>query len=128
MDPKPDTAPDINPVSDPDYVIPGAPAGTRVVQIDKDSFQQLSQAEVSIHRWNGKYMELGMEMRGIESTVHTLQQHKADLMASTLKELGVDIEQYQIATVGPDGRVILVPRQGRPAPPPAEKPAPPPAD
>lgn len=124
MDSQPDTAPDINPASDPDHVVPGAPAGTRVVQIDKESLQQLNQAEVSIHRWNGKYMELGMEMRGIESTVHALQQHKAELMTSTLEKLGVDVKRFNIATVLPDGRAFLVPNKGQPAGPAPADPAP----
>jgi len=115
MDPKP------NQPQNPGPARPGQP---QVVQIDEESVQKLSQVEMSIVTWNGKYMALALEMRGIESTVFTLQKHKEHLMEEALKKLGLDIGQFEVAQVAPGGRAILIPRKSGPPGPNGSRPRP----
>lgn len=111
MDPKPN-----QPQNQPQSPGPGRAVQPQVVQIDEESVQKLSQVEMSIVQWNGKYMALALEMRGIESTVFTLQKHKEQLMEDALKKIGMDIGQFEVAQVAPGGRAVLIPRRTPPGP------------
>lgn len=103
---------------------PGAPDAV-VVKIGPERVQALFKADQSIQFWAVKHVDLSLELRGIEATVHGLREHKSQIMAEALKEIGVDIKKFAHARMGPDGTVQLVPAppsaspadQGQPAQP-----------
>lgn len=101
--------------------IPGAPSGSRFAKIDVDSTTQMSQVEMSIHRWSAKYIELALEMRKMESTIHSLQQHKVEIMTDALEKIGVKMSDYEAVKMTPDGQVLLIPNP-TPAPTPTDTP------
>lgn len=77
------------------------------VKIADDKAKELILAESSIQSWSIQYMELTLQLRGVESTVHNLYQHKASLMSEALKDAGIDLSKYARAQMGPDGTVFL---------------------
>lgn len=95
---------------------PGAPPGSKVAKIDDDSVGQMSQAEMSIHRWSSRYAELGLEMRKIESTIHSLNQHKVEVMTAALEKIGIKMSEYEAVKMDPNGQILLIPNPNTAAP------------
>lgn len=83
--------------------------GTTTVKIGPDRVEALFKADQSIQFWAVKHINLSLELRGIEATVHGLQEHKAQVMTAALKEVGIDIKRFSSARMGPDGTVVLMP-------------------
>jgi len=83
--------------------------GIVTVKINQERMQDLFKADHSIQFWAIKHVDLSLELRGIEATVHGLQEHKSKIMENALKEIGVDIKKFAHAQMGSDGTVQLTP-------------------
>lgn len=95
--------------------------GTVTVKINPEKVKALLHADQSIQHWSVKHMSLSLELRGVEATVHGLQEHKSQIMSDALKEVGIDMRRFSSARMSGDGTVLLTPDPAFVPPGPAEQ-------
>jgi len=85
------------------------PPGVVTVKISSERTKALIQADRSIQHWSVKYADLSLNLRGMEATIHGLQEHKSQIMSEALKEAGISMDKFSMARMSEDGTVLLVP-------------------